>query len=227
MAKRKRQKFSELDTFPNTLQNFGNFTQPALRDATGKIHRLKGNWGSWFGNDHPIVLELACGKGEYTLAMAASDPAKNYIGIDIKGNRIWRGAKTALLENLAHVAFLRSTISALDAFFGAGEVSEIWITFPDPHLKRRKGGKRLTSPQFLALYKKILQPGGMVHLKTDDPTLFAFTLESLEKENGKILHADSDIHAKPLSDPRLAIKTYYERMHLEAGRTIYYICFRL
>lgn len=224
MRKSKLQRFAELNTFPNVLQNF-NFMEPVVVDHENKIVDPKGKWNSIFKNDNPIILELACGKGEYTCEMAIADPASNYIGVDVKGNRMHRGAKRALEQNISNAFFLRTDINILPVFFEANEVSEIWITFPDPHLKKGKEQKRLTSERFLNYYKQILKPGGIIHLKTDDPTLYEFTLETIKQLNLKLLYADDDIYSKPLHHPFLEIKTYYEKMHLEEGRKIKYVEF--
>lgn len=227
MRKSKLERFAELDTFPNVLQNF-NVMKPVLVDHTKTIIDPKGKWHSHiFRNDKPIILELACGKGEYTCNMALADPQKNFIGVDIKGNRMHRGAKRALLEKIDNAFFLRTDINIIETFIAPAEIQEIWITFPDPHLKTGKHLKRLTSPRFLAKYKNILKPDGVIHLKTDDPTLYDYTLEVIETEQHQLLYADDDIYAKPLPEPLLEIKTYYEGMHLAEGRKIKYVKFRL
>ncbi|GAA4301515.1 tRNA (guanosine(46)-N7)-methyltransferase TrmB [Compostibacter hankyongensis] len=186
-----------------------------------------GRWAEHFGNNHPVTLELACGKGDYTLALARRFPEENFIGVDIKGNRIWKGARTALDEGLRNVAFLRTQIGQLPAYFAPGEVKEIWITFPDPFLRKSKAKKRLTHPVFLHRYQQVLTPGGMIHLKTDSPELYAFTREVIS-ENGCILAEDiPDVYALPAVPPLLDIRTFYESMHLAAGRTIRYLRFSL
>ncbi|MEZ5014154.1 MAG: tRNA (guanosine(46)-N7)-methyltransferase TrmB [Chitinophagales bacterium] len=228
MAKNKKKKFAELDTFANAFQNFGNYKDPHLINNMKERVELKGKWNSdYFHNNNPLVLELACGKGEYTIHMALADPAYNYIGIDIKGNRIWRGAKTAIEKNIAHTAFVRTTINVLDSFFAPGEVAEIWITFPDPHLRKGKENKRLTSKFFLDIYKKVLKPDGIIHLKTDDDTLYQFTLDTIAENGCTLLHSGDDIYAAPLQHPFLEIKTFYEQMHLEGGKKIKYVAFML
>lgn len=226
MRKSKLQRFAELNTFPNVLQNF-KFMNPVVVDHENNIVDPAGNWHKIFKNDHPLILELACGKGEYTCEMAMADSHNNYIGVDVKGNRMHRGAKRALDQNISNAFFLRTDINILPVFFEANEVSEIWITFPDPHLKKGKEQKRLTSERFLNYYKKILRPGGIIHLKTDDLTLYEFTLITIQQLNLKLLYADDDIYAKPLPHPFLEIKTYYEKMHLAEGRKIKYVEFRL
>ena len=229
MSKRnKLQKFAELLSFPNVYENF-NPVEPQLHGKNGVPVDLKGKWCSQhFHNDNPIVLELACGRGEYTLDMARSSPNRNFIGVDVKGARIWKGAGIALEEGLENVAFLRTRIEQIDLFFEPGEISEIWITFPDPFLSNSKSNRRLTAPRFLNVYKKLLRPEGLIHLKTDEPQLFEFTLEVLQAyEGAHILYQDDDIYAKDLPMPELNIKTYYERMHLAEGKTIKYVRFKL
>ena len=229
MSKRnKLQKFTELLTFPNVYENFNPET-PQLHGLNGDRVELWGKWGEQhFGNNHPLTLELACGRGEYTLGMARNNPNRNFIGVDVKGARIWRGAGIALQEALPNVAFLRTRIEQISLFFETGEVSEIWITFPDPFLHRSKINRRLTAPNFLAEYQKVLRPGGLIHLKTDDPSLYEFTLDTLAQyPAAEILYQDDDIYSKPLPMPELELKTYYERMHLDEGKTIKYVRFRL
>jgi tRNA (guanine-N7-)-methyltransferase len=229
MSKRnKLQKFAELLTFPNVYENFDS-GQPRLTDSQGEPINLKGKWASdHFQNDQPITLELACGRGEYTLGLARRYPERNFIGVDVKGARIWKGAKIALEEGLQNVAFLRTRIEQITHFFGIDEINEIWITFPDPFLKDSKENRRLTSANFLWEYRKILQKEGVAHLKTDEPNLYEFTLEVLQADqNAQVLYHDSDIYKKNLPIPELELKTYYEAMHLAAGKTIKYIQFKL
>ncbi|MEL6941200.1 MAG: tRNA (guanosine(46)-N7)-methyltransferase TrmB [Bacteroidota bacterium] len=184
---------------------------------------LKGRWANnHFQNEHSITLELACGKGDYTVGLARLYTDRNFVGVDIKGARIWRGATTALEENLSNVAFLRTRIEQLHYFFEPEEVAEIWITFPDPFLN--KESRRLTAPRFLELYKKVLKKDGIVHLKTDSPELYEYTLEVLsEVDTFELLYEENDIYSKPLYLPELEIKTFYEKGHLEVGKTIKYI----
>ena len=229
MSKRnKLQKFAELLTFPNVYENF-NPMEPQLYGINGEPVSMKGEWASkHFGNDNPITLELACGRGEYTLGLAQQNPHRNFIGLDVKGARIWKGARIALEKGLKNAAFLRIRIEQVANFFEPGEVSEIWITFPDPFLRKSKANRRLTAPRFLDAYKKVLRPGGLIHLKTDEPNLYEFTLEVLAEYPGAgILYQEEDIYSKPLPVPELELKTYYERMHLEEGKTIKYVRFRL
>jgi tRNA (guanine-N7-)-methyltransferase len=188
---------------------------------------LKGKWHKHiFQNDNPITLELACGKGEYTTNLAREYPHRNFIGIDIKGPRIWVGAKKALEEPLENVRFLRTFIDHLDNFFVENEVDEIWIPFSDPYLKKER--KRLTAPKFLDIYRKILKPGGLIHVKTDSGVLFNYTLDVLEQENCTIEMRIEDVYNDSHNQEYLtSIQTYYEQMHLEAGKTIHYVSFRL
>lgn len=227
MAKRKKEKFAALNTFPNVLQN-RSFTSPKAENFLGEYVDIKGHWQEQvFHNTNPITLELACGKGEYTNAMAERFPNRNFIGIDIKGNRLHNGAKMALDAGRKNAAFLRTEIFLLSNFFDAGEVNEIWITFPDPHLRPSKDQQRLTSERFISIYRKIMPAGGLVHLKTDDPTLYQFTLNEVPKANAELIYFNDDIYSGPLYDPLLEVKTYYEGMHLENGRKIRYVRIRI
>ena len=186
----------------------------------------KGTWNSGiFGNDHPIVLELACGKGEYSRGLGKLYPNKNFIGFDIKGNRLWVGAKQALEQGLDNVRYFRAYIDHLDQFFDENEIDEIWIIFPDPQLKKDR--KKLTSPKFLQLYRPLLKKGATINLKTDSPELYEFTKEVIE-EQGLNLHRDiGDVYSECPDDPELSIRTYYEGMHLKKGRTIRLLSFSL
>lgn len=210
MAKRKLKKFAEITKFENVLE----FPED-----------VKGNWSSVFRNKNPIILELGCGKGEYTLELARKYPKKNFIGVDIKGERIWRGAKTALEEKLGNVVFLRIGIEVITNYFDKQEVEEIWITFPDPYPKNRQRKKRLMSPVFLKNYKEVLKPKGLIHLKTDELKFFNYTIQVLKSEKYKISKEIRDLYKNEVEDPSLKIQTTYEKMHLEDGRKIYYLCF--
>ena len=225
-GRNKLQKFAENLTFPNVYESFDP-TRPELTGLDGAPSDLCGKWATeHFGNTHPITLELACGRGEYTLDLARQYPDRNFIGVDVKGARIWKGAKTALAENLPNAAFLRTRIEVIRQFFAPGEVAEIWITFPDPFLKKGKENRRLTAPQFLRQYRHLLPPGGLLHLKTDSRELYDWTLEQFAANPAvEVLFHDDDIHAKPLPLPELATETYYERMHKH--KAITYIRFRL
>jgi tRNA (guanine-N7-)-methyltransferase len=186
---------------------------------------LRGRWREdHFKNNNPITLELACGGGEYTVALAQRYPERNFIGVDIKGNRLWKGAKKALYDGISNAAFLRTRIEFIDAFFAPGEVQEIWITFPDPFPRPSKENRRLTSAAFLERYRRILEPGGLVHLKHDDPDFYQFTLDTIAADpRCALLYHNADIYAAPLAYPELDIKTLYEGMHLEKGKTIKYV----
>ncbi len=189
-------------------------------------HDLKGKWGAdYFKNDHPLTLELACGKGEYTVALGRRFPQRNFIGMDSKGDRLWIGAHAALQEHLSNAAFIRGLIEDLPDFFAPQEVAEIWIPFPEPHPKRAKIKSRLTSSPFLNCYRQVLAGGGRIHFKTDDADLFAYTLKILSGEQSVIHELHEDLHhAVPENDLR-TIKTTYERRYLAAGKTIKYACF--
>ncbi|OGC76706.1 MAG: tRNA (guanosine(46)-N7)-methyltransferase TrmB [candidate division Zixibacteria bacterium RBG_16_50_21] len=213
MTVKKLQRFAELSTFPNAFQHWVD---------------LKGKWNSdYFKNPNPITLELACGKAEYTIALAQEYPNRNFIGVDLKGARLWRGAKTALEQNLNNTAFLRTPIERIDEFFSIGEVAEMWIPFPDPFPRKGKAKKRLTSPRFLNLYRAILRRGGLIHLKTDDEGLFNYTLETLKSENCCTRQIIPDLYGLPEPDVLLITQTAYERKHLQSGKKIKYLCFSL
>lgn len=224
--KNKLKRFAEVATFSNVFECVPTKTS-LLSNEEGVSRDLRGKWAAnHFQNDHPVILELACGKGDYTLALAREFPGNNYIGVDIKGSRIWKGAKTALENALHNVAFLRTRIEFIELFFGSGEVDEIWITFPDPF--EGKPNRRLTSAPFLDRYRRILKPGGLVHLKTDSALLYDFTLDVIHHDSACDIHyANPDIYSMPLDFPELAHKTYYEGMHLKDGRKITYIQFTI
>jgi tRNA (guanine-N7-)-methyltransferase len=212
MAQKKLIRFAELETFSNVLQ------YPVA---------MAGTWDEFFENHNPLVLELACGKGEYTLALAQMYPNKNFIGIDLKGNRLWVGAKKAIQHNLKNVAFLRIQIDGITGFFGTEEVDEIWITFPDPQLRVSKSKKRLTHPKFLRLYYEVLKPGGKIHLKTDSPDLYRFTKKVIDMY-GCTLHRDfDDVYAEPGIPKELQIRTYYESLDIAGSKKVHYLCFSL
>jgi tRNA (guanine-N7-)-methyltransferase len=220
VSKKKIERFAETATFPN-------FFQPDFREAMEGF-RLRGRWSSeYFGNHHPLVLELGCGKGEYTTGLARKYPHKNFIGVDIKGARMWRGAKTALEENLSNAAFLRSQVGMVGRFFGPDEVSEIWIPFPDPQQQNARSSKRLTSPRFIGFYRKILAPDAIIHLKTDNAGLFAYTLDVIAEQGHRLLFATHDLYAEDASCEAAEIQTYYENIWLKEGSTIKYLNFRL
>lgn len=217
MSKNKLAKFAEMATFANVVQ-------PA--ELMVQNFEYKGKWSSdFFHNDHPLTLELGCGKGEYTVALSAANPERNFIGIDIKGARIWKGAKQALDQNIPNAGFLRTRIDMIDNFFGAEEVSEIWITFADPQPKKQN--KRLTSAYFLNLYRKFMKQGAVINLKTDSRLLHFYTLELLKANHIEpIVHTD-DLYNSPYLDDTLSIKTFYENMFLQEGKKITYLKFIL
>ncbi len=219
-------KFSELLSFKNVYENF-SYENPTLVGQNGIEEELKGKWNKLhFKNNNPITLELACGRGEYALQLAANYPNRNFIGIDIKGARIWKGASNAIEQKLDNVAFLRTRIELIEKFFGQNEVDEIWITFPDPFLKKGKDNRRLTAFPFLHRYKNILAKSGVIHLKTDSPELYEFSMEKLSTaEFVNIQVTNEDIYAGELPIPELDYKTYYENKHLAIGRKIRYIRF--
>ena len=225
----KLKKFSELLALPNVYENFDVET-PDLVVQEGTEVQMKGQWHKkHFKNGNPLILELACGRGEYTVSLARSFPDRNFIGVDIKGARIWKGARIAHEEKLHNAAFLRTRIEYLHNFFEKEEVAEIWITFPDPFSKRSKANRRLTSPFFLNIYRKVLKEEGIVHLKTDEAQLHAYTLAVIaEEKQCALIENIPDIYAG-LRPPyeELAIQTYYERMHLRDGRTIRYVQFKI
>ncbi|WP_222981901.1 tRNA (guanosine(46)-N7)-methyltransferase TrmB [Flagellimonas meishanensis] len=219
-SKNKLKRFKENETFPNVVQ--------PTRDEALQGFSLKGNWASFFKNDYPIILELGCGKGEYTVELAKRNPDKNYIGVDIKGARFWRGAKSALAQGLENVAFLRTQIELIDCFFGEDEVDEIWITFPDPQIKYKRTKHRLTNPQFLERYQRILKKEGTVHLKTDSEFMHGYTLGLLQGLGHEICYANHNVYRNEGSPAEvLEIQTFYEKQYLEKGKPITYIQFRI
>jgi tRNA (guanine-N7-)-methyltransferase len=221
VGKNKLKRFNENTTFPNLIQ-------PAFDEVFRTDHSLKGQWGkAFFKNEKPIVLELGCGKGEYTVGLANMFPDKNFIGIDIKGARLWRGAKTAFEQGMQNVGFIRTRIDHISSFFGVDEVSEIWITFPDPQLKRINSLKRLTSSLFLGRYKTFLKPQGLIHLKTDSMPLHRYTRSLTELNELKVHHSTENLYGSGMEDQILSIKTFYEAQFLEKGMPITYICFEL
>lgn len=217
MGKNKLDKFADMESFSNVLQ-------VPYREIQKNNHPLKGKWNSdFFKNDQPIVLELGCGKGEYTVGLAELDPSKNYIGVDIKGSRMWQGAKYATETKMDNVAFLRTNIEMIAQFFAPGEVNEIWLTFPDPQMKKTR--KRLTSTRFVELYRKFLKPGGLIHLKTDSNFQYTYTVEMAKVNQFKVVENNDSIYANEEILPTLQIKTYYEKQWLARGITIKYISF--
>lgn len=219
MGKNKLAKFDDMAGYPHVFQ----YPFAALQE---KGFDMKGQWHErFFKNDHPIVLELGCGKGEYTVGLAKEHPDRLFIGIDIKGARMYTGARQALDEEIPNAAFLRTEIQLIENFFAPGEVDEIWITFPDPQMK--KVNKRLTSTRFLSAYRRIMKPGGTIRLKTDSPFLFEYTRRLAELNGLEILDLDTDLHGSGRDDATTRIRTFYESQWLSRGKTIKYIAFRL
>jgi len=218
-SKNKLKRFRENATFENVIQ-------PTREEVLNEFS-LKGKWSTFFKNDNPIVLELGCGKGEYSLALAKKNPDKNFIGVDIKGARFWLGAKVALKENLKNVAFLRTQIELIDLCFSTNEVSEIWITFPDPQIKYKRTKHRLINQSFLKKYQSILLKDGFVHLKTDSEFLHGYLLGILHEGNHEVIYANHDIYnsSGPLEEAT-ATQTFYEKQYLEKNKAITYTKFR-
>jgi len=224
LGKNKIRRFNENKILPNVFQ--------PTREEAFSGYSMKGNWRkNFFKNEHPILLELGCGKGEYTVGMAKSYPHKNFIGVDIKGARLWFGAKEAVENQMHNVAFLRTQIELIDLFFEAGEIDEIWITFPDPQIKFRRTKHRLTHPDFLNKYKKILKSGGTVHLKTDSEFLHGYTLGILQAAGYEVEVSHHDIYGAPEFEEDnfhlRKIKTYYEEMFSNQGKKITYLRFKI
>lgn len=218
-------KFQQLRSFSNVWESF-DFNSAGVRNSDGQIIEPKGKWGDLFEKNQPLTLELACGKGHYTLGLAERFGHHNHLGIDIKGARIWRGAKDALENDMTNVGFLRCDIMTMRRFFAVDEVSEIWITFPDPFLS--KANRRLTNPKFLDIYKELLIEGGFINLKTDSLDLYEYTKEVLASyPNVKIYIDNDDIYAGKLPVEALSIKTEYEGMHLKANKTIKFLRFTI
>jgi tRNA (guanine-N7-)-methyltransferase len=211
MAQKKLIRFAQLKTFPNVLEY---------------PEHMAGQWHSFFKNEGPIVLELACGRGEYTIGLAAMQPDKNFIGVDVKGNRMFIGAKYALENDLKNASFLRTQIEMLTNYFAAGELDEIWITFPDPQLRTSTAKRRLTHPRFLRLYNQVLKPGGNINLKTDSPALFAFTKKVIELYGLLVVEEMDDVYGSP-HGPALDIKTHYEALDIAQSKKIHYLRFQL
>lgn len=219
-SKNKMKRFRENETFENVVQP----TRQEVLDGFS----LKGEWHTFFKNKNPIVVELGCGKGEYTLALAKRNPEINYIGVDIKGARFWRGAKTALNEDITNVAFLRTQIELIDSIFAPNEVSEIWITFPDPQIKYKRTKHRMTNPVFLEKYKKVLVEKGLIHLKTDSEFMHGYTLGLLQGAGHDILYANHDVyHNEGAPSIVIEVQTFYEQIFLDEGKPITYLQFKL
>ncbi len=212
MAQKKLVRFAAIKTFDNVLEYPQN---------------MQGAWHSFFKNNNPITLELACGKGEYTVGLARMYPQQNFIGVDVKGNRIYIGAKKCQAEDLSNAAFLRTQIEMLPNYFTAGEVDEIWITFPDPQLRTSRAKKRLTHPRFLRQYQQVLKPGGFIHLKTDSPRLYHFTKKVAELYGLSIVEDYDDVYSNAGIKEELKLKTYYESLDIAQSSKIHYLKFTL
>jgi tRNA (guanine-N7-)-methyltransferase len=219
LGKNKIKKFGELNSFENVFQ-------PGLDEILRGPFRLKGKWGDeYFGNDYPVILELGCGKGEYTVSLAERYPLENFIGVDIKGARIWTGARYAIDHNLRNVAFLRTRVEFITSFFGKNEIDEIWLTFPDPQLKRKRNKKRLTAPSFLHSYRQFLKKEGIIHLKTDNRELFEYTRDLAIRNGLRIKNITENLYGSEIEGAAREIKTYYEKQFLDKGMSIFYISF--
>lgn len=212
MAQKKLIRFEAIKSFPNVLQY---------------PEGMRGTWNVFFKNNNPITLELACGKGEYAVGLATLYPARNFIGVDVKGNRLYVGAKKCLAAGITNTAFLRTHIDKIIQYFSPGEVQEIWITFPDPQLRFSKAKKRLTHPKFLRLYQQILVPGGCIHLKTDSPDLYRFTKEVIDLYKLDLEEDINHLHAQENIPVELSIKTHYEALDIAQSNRIHYLKFRL
>jgi tRNA (guanine-N7-)-methyltransferase len=212
MAQKKLQRFADIKTFANVLEY---------------PEGMQGKWQEFFKNNNPLVLELACGRGEYTVGLATLFSLQNFVGVDVKGNRMYIGAKKCLTEKIANAGFLRTQIERLPEFFAAGEVDEIWITFPDPQLRLSKAKKRLTHPRFLRLYQQLLKPAGVIHLKTDSPDLYLFTKKVIELYGVTLIEDCDDIYKQPIIKEELKIKTHYESLDIAQSNKIHYLKFIL
>lgn len=240
MGKNKLARWNELNSWSNVIQPLiGSVVEnrppePGEQDRfpsgniTVKDHPVKGKWNEIiFKNNNPIILELGCGRGEYTTALAIKFPEKNFIGVDIKGARLWRGAKTSNEMNLRNTAFLRTRIEFINAFFRNNEVSGLWVTFPDPHPGARNSARRLTSPWYLNSYRKFVKDDGIIHLKTDNTELYEYTLKVISKNKLELLASTQDLYSESFPDDILSIKTHYEKIFLSSGLKICYLSFKL
>lgn len=221
MGKNKLKKWTEISEYEHVVQ-------PAFEDVFKKDYLLKGKWNvEFFKNPYPIVLELGCGKGEYTIGMAHKYPQLNFLGIDIKGARIWKGAKEAQEKSLSNVGFLRTRIELIESFFAPDEISEIWITFPDPQIKKRRNKKRLSGSRFLNSYKRFLHPDGWIHLKTDSAELYKYTNELLQLNNIQPVISTDNLYSGEIESDILSIQTHYEKLFLNEGKNITYTKFNI
>jgi len=212
MGQKKLIRFAELETFRHVLQYPEN---------------MQGQWKGFFENNNPLILELACGKGEYAVGLGRLHPNQNFLGVDQKGNRLWVGAKIALEEGLKNVGFLRTQIDRIDTYFEKDEVNEVWITFPDPQLRNSKHKKRLTHPKYLRLYNRFLKPDAKIHLKTDSPNLYHFTSKVIELYGLELHESTNDLYAQKNRSEELQIKTHYEQLDIAGSNKIFYLCFSL
>lgn len=221
-SKNKLKRFKDNEKFKNVIQ-------PSREAVVQEIFKLKGKWNEeYFKNNNPIVVELGCGKGEYTIGLAEKYKDKNFVGIDIKGARFWRGAKTAIEQHMENVAFVRTQIELVDKIFGTSEVSEIWITFPDPQIKYKRSKHRMTNPEFLSKYNDILIEDGIIHLKTDSEFMHGYTLGLLEGLGHDILYSHHDIYINHEAPKDVVgIQTFYEKQYLDKGKAITYLKFKL
>ena len=221
-SKNKLKRFNQNSTFTNVVQ-------PSREEITETEYVFKGKWRKdFFKNDKPIVLELGCGKGEYSVYLAQNYPDKNFLGIDIKGARFWFGAKEALELGLDNVGFLRTQIELIDLVFGENEIDEIWITFPDPQIKFKRTKHRLTNPAFLDRYQRVLKPNGKVHLKTDSEFMHGYTLGLLHGQGHEVLYSNHDVYRQEGSpDEVITIQTFYENQYLAVQKAITYIRFKI
>ncbi len=210
------------------METFDNVFQPSVEEVFRKNFKLKNKWKQeYFGNDHPLILELGCGKGEYSIGLAEKFPEINFIGIDIKGARIWTGARLAIQNHIRNVAFVRTRIEFITSFFGRDEVDEIWVTFPDPQLKRRRNKKRLTATGYLNSYREFLRDDGIVHLKTDNRVLYKYTLDLVKRNDLPLVFASEDLYGSQQDEIVHGIRTYYEKRFIKEGLNIHYLKFRL
>lgn len=212
MGQKKLIRFDAIKSFRNVLEYPGN---------------MAGHWAGFFGKPQPLTLELACGKGEYAVGLGRMYPERNLLGVDVKGNRIYVGAKTALQEGLDNVGFMRTQIDRIPEYFAPGEVSEIWITFPDPQLRYSRNKKRLTHPNFLRKYQQFLSPNGLIHLKTDSPLLYEFTLLAIEHYGCRLVKKYDDVYQQASEPALLNIRTHYESLDIAQSGKIFYVCFAL
>ena len=221
-SKNKLKRFKENETF-------GNVIQPTREEVVNGEFPFKGKWKSdFFKNDNPIIVELGCGKGEYTIGLAQRNPDVNYVGIDVKGARFWRGAKTAVDEGMTNVGFVRTQIELIEGVFDAHEIDEIWITFPDPQIKYKRTKHRMTNSEFLKLYKRILKPDGVVNLKTDSEFMHGYTLGLLHGEGHEVIYANHNVYKNEGAPSEvLEIQTFYEQQYLEINKAITYIRFKI